>query len=297
MQVSAKSYRDLIVIFKSAFKIIVKESEISCKFDTPSGVIKDLGYIAYSEKNEPSGFYGVYPFKAVIDKEIVLVSQSGDTMVHKAHERKGLFTSLANKTYALCKEEGIKGVFGFPSASSYYGFVNKLGWTHKENFRKYLFIIFTIPFSEMSHKFKILSPLFHFWRYIVLKFYKKGDYFRGNILDDEQDGIYRDIDYWNYKVKNNSIKVIRMHGCDVIIKFEGNLGIGDINYKDSVSLKKVIKSLKYLCFILDVSILTPLYVVSFTIKPLTILSNILVKIKLIYLINSGIFVTLLFTNS
>ena len=272
-RVSSKRYKDLISIFKSAFNINVKESIIASKFNTPTGKRKDLGYIAYSEKNEASGFYGVYPCKVIIDKEVVMISQSGDTMVHNSHVRKGLFIRLANKTYELCKTEDIVGVFGFPSASSYYGFVNKLDWVHNDNIKKYIFNIFTFPLSEICYRIKVLSPFFKLWKNFILSFYEKGGYFSGNIIEDEQDGIYRDVEYWNYKLKNKLINVICIHGCDVIIKFEGKLGIGDINYKDPVDLKKVIKSLKFFCFILGINRF------SFYISPNTKLEKNLSEIK------------------
>jgi GNAT superfamily N-acetyltransferase len=252
-RLSKTIFIDIIPIFKSAFSQNRIDDNLENKFDTDFAGNSNVGFIAYSEKGEPSGYYGVFPTDLIINGKRTTAAQSGNTMVHKNHQGKGLFISLANETYQLCRELGIKVVFGFPSSTSYPGFVKKLSWVHNENIQKYNFIIPTIPLSELAHKFFFIKPLFNAWKHFILLFYKKGSFFRGTILDQKLDGVNRDVDFWKYKFKNNAIQCFLFSNTNVIIKFDGKLGVGDIDFKDSNEFKKVLNSLKLFCFIAGIN--------------------------------------------
>lgn len=272
-RISKKKYVDMIGIFKSAFNINVKLEKIQNKFNTPTGSVKNIGYLAYSNQGEPSGFYGVYPTRVLINGEIFLVSQSGDTMVKKEHVKGKLFSKLAHKTYELCLTENIKGVFGFPSISSYYGLRNRLKWEFNENIRNYVFYVITFPLSEICNRFQLLTRFYDIWSCFIVKLYPKGKYFKGSIIDNGQDGVIRDLDYWEYKLKSNRVNVIKIFGCDVIIKFEGKLGVGDINYNNLKDLKRVLLGLNLFCLISGINR------INFYTSPNTKLDNDLNKIK------------------
>jgi GNAT superfamily N-acetyltransferase len=51
-----------------------------------------------------------------------------NTATHPVHQGKGLFTRLANATYAHAKEQGFGFVVGVANASSTHGFTKKLGF-------------------------------------------------------------------------------------------------------------------------------------------------------------------------
>lgn len=51
-----------------------------------------------------------------------------NTATHPVHQGKGLFTKLANATYAHAKEQGFGFVVGVANASSTHGFTKKLGF-------------------------------------------------------------------------------------------------------------------------------------------------------------------------
>ena len=240
---------DLVPIFESAFGTSPDMTYISNKHATDFAGVRDIGYVAYSDKDQPAAFYGVFPLEVRINGEFLLVAQSGDTMVAKEHERRGLFILLANETYKLCKSTRIAGVFGFPSSSSYPGFVKKLGWEHLENIKRYQFLIPTIPFAEISARFSIFrKPLVRWQCFLAKLFFPEGTPFEGGILGENQDGIRRNDGYWKYKLNSKSVKLIRVNDCDVVVKFDGNLGIGDVNHRTLEDLKKVISRLKILCF-------------------------------------------------
>ncbi len=249
-RIGIHSQSDLIPIFESAFGTSPDMSYISNKHATDFAGVRDIGYIAYSDKDQPAAFYGVFPLEVRINGEYFLTAQSGDTMVVKDHERRGLFILLANETYKLCKSTKIAGVFGFPSPSSYPGFVNKLGWKHLENIKRYQFLIPTIPLAEMSARFSIFkNPLVKWQCFLATLFFPGGTPFEGSILGSNQDGIRRNDEYWKYKLNSKAVKLIKVNDCDVVVKFDGNLGIGDINHRTPEDLKKVISKLKILCFL------------------------------------------------
>jgi hypothetical protein len=91
-----------------------------------------IGYIAYSDNGEASAFYGVFPILVRFDNHTILAAQSGDTMTHPNHRKKGLFRMLFFKTAELCKELGVKFIIGFPNHNSYPGLI-KFGWTSDSN--------------------------------------------------------------------------------------------------------------------------------------------------------------------
>ena len=239
---------DLIPIFRSAFGESPDFNELLQKHSTDFTGQKYIGYLAYTSNDEAIAFYGVFPLKVRVGGQSFLAAQSGDTMVDKRHTKRGLFIMLANETYRLCKNANISGVFGFPSPSSYPGFVSKLHWSHYENIHRYQFLIPTFPLTELFFRQSTLKKLIIRWNLFLAGFLSKGSPFEGTILSEGYDGVCRDDDYWKYKLQTERVKLIRLLGCDVVIKFDGSLGIGDINYRTLRELRRIIFCLKILCF-------------------------------------------------
>ena len=97
------------------------------KFDTGYTGVKNVGYLAY-HGGVPAAFYGLFPCRMRWRGAIVLGAQSGDTVTHPSHRRRGLFYHLAEKTYQLAQELGVSLVFGFPNPHNSYPGLLKLGW-------------------------------------------------------------------------------------------------------------------------------------------------------------------------
>ena len=248
-RVGIKSQADLMPIFLSAFGKSPELSQISRKHSTDFTGLRDVGYLAYSVEEQPVAFYGVFPIEIRVDGKFFLVAQSGDTMVIEEHRKYGLFTLLANETYKLCRASNIAGVFGFPSPSSYPGFVKRLGWRHIENIKKFQFWIPTAPLAEVSVRFSLFNRALLQWNcFLARLIFSEGIPFEGSILDEKLDGIRRTKGYWSYKLSSDNVKLIRLNGCDVVIKFGESLGIGDINYNSLKDLRRVLSMLKLLCF-------------------------------------------------
>jgi hypothetical protein len=248
-RIGIESQPDLMPIFLSAFGKSPKLSQISQKHSTDFTGLRDVGYLAYAAEDQPVAFYGVFPIEVRVDGKFVMVAQSGDTMVIEEHRKYGLFTLLANETYKLCKASNIAGVFGFPSPSSYPGFVKRLGWGHIENIKKFQFLIPTVPLAEISVRLSVFTNAILRWNcFLARLMFPEGVPFEGSILDEKLDGIRRTDGYWKYKLNSDNVKLIRLKGCDVVIKFGESLGIGDINYDTLKDLRRVMSMLKVLCF-------------------------------------------------
>jgi hypothetical protein len=247
-RIDASLLPELIPIFKSAFGQFPEVNELLQKHFTDFTGQRNIGYLACTTNDEAIAFYGVFPLIVRIGGQSFLAAQSGDTMVDKRHEKRGLFTMLANETYKLCRDNKIAGVFGFPSPSSYPGFVKKLQWLHHENINRYQFLIPTIPLSEICFRNSVFKKWILKWHLILIGFLSEGVPFEGTILSVGSDGVCRSTDYWKYKLQKESIKLIKLQGCDVVIKSDGSLGVGDINYRTLTDLRRVVFCLKILCF-------------------------------------------------
>ena len=239
---------DLIGIFESAFNQAPPLGELQAKHSTEFAGTRDLGYVAYAPDGMPAGYYGVFPLRLRLDGRSVLAAQSGDTMVHKAHEGRRLFTRLARLAYEEARENGVKTVYGFPSATSYPGLVHRLGWTHDGNFRRYLFIAPTLPISELLWRFPLGRALIGRWQRWLLGLFPGGGYFPGSLMESGGDCVERSEGYWRYKVAGPNIRVIKVAGTDTIVKLEGSLGIGDLNTLDARQLRRILRRLRLFCF-------------------------------------------------
>ena len=201
-RISRDNYKDFVIIHREAFKSNVGSDFPGKKFDTLQiAGVENIGYIIYHSDNQPVAYYGVYPVYASIGKKKVITGQSGDTMTIPAHTGLGLFIAAAELTHQLCRQSGIKGVFGFPSPPSFRTFKKKLDWKFNENIIKYTFKIPAIPAAYLAEKIKFLRVPYLWWVRMVLLFYRKSDFFEGSVIANGQDGILRDKAFWNYKMR------------------------------------------------------------------------------------------------
>jgi len=243
-------YKDLVYISKSAFgfdpglNYYLKKNETSA-FGEPF-----LGFIAYSKTGEPAAFYGVYAHPVEFNGVVVSAAQSGDTMTHKAHTGKGLFTRLAKMTYELAKENGIKFVFGFPNKNSYPGFVKKLSWICPGLLNEYRIKVWTIPLAKLAKKVSLFRPLYFAYCSLVLSFYKcKKNIFNNSVLEPNISGISRSPEFVKYKSFLGA-KMIELNGSCLWIKIDGLIQIGDLDRSASSDFQKVIHKLRFVAFLL-----------------------------------------------
>ncbi|HPL67769.1 MAG TPA: GNAT family N-acetyltransferase [Smithellaceae bacterium] len=247
-RISVERQSDLFGLFKSAFGISPTPESLAAKHDTSFTGVRDVGLIAYAPDGQPAGYYGVFPVYVRVNGKKYLIAQSGDTMVHPNHTGKGLFTTLAKLTYDIAKAEKIKGVFGFPSPSSYPGFMKHLEWQHHVNIHRYRFIVPMLPISEFFWRFRAVRRILLAWQSLLFGMFKTANMFPGSLMDGNFDCIDRSECYSSYKLAQPEVRVIRVAGIEAVIKLEGSLGIGDINSTNPRQIRHLIRQLKIICF-------------------------------------------------
>ena len=93
--------------------------------DNPDGQV--VGFNAW-QGDELAAHYVTIPFQAKVNGKQEKGLLSLNTATRQAHQGKGLFTKLANATYALGAEQGFGFVIGVANANSTHGFTKKLGF-------------------------------------------------------------------------------------------------------------------------------------------------------------------------
>ncbi|MBL0104473.1 MAG: GNAT family N-acetyltransferase [Bacteroidetes bacterium] len=249
-RLSPEYYKDLVYISKSAFGIDPGLEYYRLKNQTEVFGEPNLGFIAYDSAGEPAAFYGVYACPMIIDGKTLVAAQSGDTMTHKSHTGKGLFTTLAKMTYALAKEKGVKFIYGFPNYNSYPGFVKKLDWICPEKLVEFRTRQMTLPLVKIVKKVKVFSPLYSIYSKIILSLLtKQTGIFRASVLEGGIGSVDRTEQYGKYKQQSRSF-FIELAGCKMWLKFDGFLMIGDIERKENFDYKKWWSKLQRLAFFL-----------------------------------------------
>ncbi|HKO79674.1 MAG TPA: GNAT family N-acetyltransferase [Chitinophagaceae bacterium] len=213
------------------------------KYDTAYTGTVYTGFIAYNQENIAVAYYGVIPCFIQYGKEIILAAQSADTMTHPKYRYKGMFVELSGLTFELCRELGIRLIFGFPNQNSYHGAVNKLGWkmTHRLDY-------FSIPvkglrLESICSKFPFLGKLYGLYRHSVLKKYINPS--KGVKSSADEEGfatVYRSKDYFQYKTYSQS-QVIRIDNTLIWIKGKHGLMIGDIEGLNEKNFVAVLETL------------------------------------------------------
>jgi GNAT superfamily N-acetyltransferase len=132
-RLSYRTINDLYWLFNTASKSSKTLKVFERKYNTSYTGILYVGFLAYDKNDKPAAFYGIIPTFSFINESKILIAQSTDTFTHPNHQRKGLFTLLAKKTYDLAKELNIEFIYGVPNEKSFPGFIKKLVWNHIDN--------------------------------------------------------------------------------------------------------------------------------------------------------------------
>ncbi len=251
-RISAQLLEDFARLAKNAFGVEATVEENKKLFDTCAYGSDYLGFLAYDETGETAaGFYGVFPVFVEYNGKRFLAAQSGSTMTHSEHRKKGLFYELGQKTFELARSEGVAFVYGFPNANSYRGLM-KLGWTHDGNINAYHIFVPTLPLGYLGRKSKLLECLHAFLFKFVTDFRRSESRpFSSSVIEQDVGGVFRDKAFLSYKKDNDNRFMLNIGGRLVWInQRQGKLGVGDIELIDEAKdFKRVLRFLKLICFL------------------------------------------------
>jgi len=248
LRVSKDSLKDLIPLYNAAFQKQYSIKYLLKKFDTMQFGAEYIGHIAYF-RNKAVAFYTLFPCIMEYKGQSILAAQSGDTMTHPEHRKKGLFIYLAKLTYELAKVQGIKFVFGFPNDSSYEGFTKKLLWKHNEDMNLYKIKVNTLPLSGISTKNHFLKFLYASFLHFILLFYKQTKAPLNIVGYDDRIHIKHDTKYFNYKSYGSNFK-LNIAGVNVWMRVNGALLVGDLEQAEDKKVKLILGRLKRLAFLI-----------------------------------------------
>ena len=235
-----------IHVIASLASIVGKNSarryaEISEKFARSISGPGFIGYIAYAQNVDqappieptPAAYYGIFLGLVNLGGREILAGQSGDTMTHPDHRGKGLFVRLAEITYQTAKQEGVEFVYGIPNSASHHGFAKRLNWKFPFKMRTKNIFVPTIPVGLLRRRYgnrplgfgsysrKLLELLFNT---------ETPDGILGN-RGRSENGCIRDTHSWTHD--RLRLVCIRHRHTGIILKYDGDLGIGEISGEPS----------------------------------------------------------------
>ncbi|MDB5118410.1 MAG: hypothetical protein JWQ79_3902 [Mucilaginibacter sp.] len=199
------------------------------KYNTAYTGAAYIGFIAYNKHHLPVSYYGVIPTFLWYNGRIVLAAQAADAMTLPQYRNTGLFTELAKNTFELCRNEGVRIIFGFPNQNSFPVLINKLKWHMTETMERFMIPVnWSIPMEKIVHKYPFLKPAYDRYKAWVLKAYLRSQQGISNsVLDDNYNGVFRDDKYLKYKTYSPT-QVIQIGRSTLWIKLRDGLLIGDI---------------------------------------------------------------------
>src|ERR1700743_2931318 len=160
VRLSESNLHDLDELDKTVYHTVRPPHFFHRKYATAYTGAQYLGYIAYDDRGTAIAYYGVMPCFLQYNGKTFLAAQSGDTMTHPAYRNRGLFVKLGVLTIELCRQEGIKLLFGFPNQNSYPGFINKLGWVTTGNLDCFCLPVAALPLASLASRSRLLGSLY-----------------------------------------------------------------------------------------------------------------------------------------
>lgn len=245
---STAQYALMKELFQSAFGSAITEANFKKRFDTTMFGEEVIGFLAiHRQTKKPAAYYGVFPVRLWWQNKIMLAAQSGDTMTHEQHRKKGLFIWLAQKTFSKCKEKGIALVFGLPNENSYPGFTRRLQWVQLDNITTYDLKLKrkTIPLAKLAIKAGLFSIYLKLAKGILSRQMDDSVKQFHNPLK-QHSRVYRDADYLRYKAADNKF-FLQLNGVKAWVSLTDVLWVGDLDNYDTVN-EATISQLKRLAF-------------------------------------------------
>lgn len=221
-------------LYRTAFGLRLSQKEFLKKYDTRSLGHEAIGFLAIHEPTgTPAAYYGVFPLRIRHGDKTVLAAQSGDTMTHPQHRKKGLFTELARLTFDACRQSGIGLVFGLPNEQSYPGFIQKLHWQHRDDIQRLdaKLPAKTFPLPKLCRRLGVFGLYRSYARFLLRKQILPQPHSFSTPQQAGYASVLRDYDYLLYKQGPDHF-FLRIGAVTVWIKLTDVLLIGDLdNYE------------------------------------------------------------------
>ncbi len=231
--------KDMRTLHEAVYGVRVRPGHYPKKYDTGYTGKTNIGFIAY-KGDEAVAYYGVIPCFVRYGGKLVLAAQSADIMTHPRHRRRGLFVALANLTYALCRAEGIKLLFGFPNQQALPILVSRLGWRITGHMECFVIPVNTIPLERLTIRLAALKKVYDAYANRVLRaclLPRQG-------ISHTQEGTHRDNAYLRYKAYSHTM-VIGIGGARVWFRIRDGLIVGDMDCPEG-HVRYAIRELKKL---------------------------------------------------
>lgn len=235
-ELTENDYDKIKFLYRYCFNITLTKKEFYRKYYNDHK-FRTIGYFAIDLNGKTGGFYGVFKDNLTYQNKSYMVAQSGDTMTHPAHQKRGLFLMLAKATYNKCIEDGIALIFGFPNKQSYHGFSTKLDWTFNGNMRRWTFKVNSFPWCELTSINRQLKSAYRKFAEHKIRQYKVKP---TRIIADQFNTSYevgmieKSLEFFNFKLDNPSVQLLQFRDFILLVKFDNHLIIGDIGYKNEL---------------------------------------------------------------
>lgn len=248
VKITQEHYKNIQKLKNRSMGVFQEMDEIERKYNTEYAGKKDIGFFAMTDDGYPAAYYGAFPMRFSYNGSEYIGAQSGDTMTDPDHQKKGLFTRLALKTYEYCESENISFVFGFPNANSFPGFKKKLNWEFYDTMYEFSYKGSKFPLCELTRKYPALKKIYSNFvsnrlkRYIIEVDSKIVDLFAQKASDFS---VKKNIDFFRYKQGDDKY-MVNIDGFVIFLKAETHLFIGDVAPFSEDKLDDFIKVLKKL---------------------------------------------------
>jgi Acetyltransferase (GNAT) domain len=245
-RLSKDNLADVARLHTAVYGMAAMDDYFSRKYNTAYTAVENVGFIAYTRDKRPVAYYGVIPCFIQFENEVILAAQSADTMTDPQHRYKGMFVELSNLTFDLCRQLGIKLIFGFPNQNSYHGAVTKLGWKMTDAMVCFTIPVKSIPLESLSKKIKFLKNMYEkYSRFILKRKMLPAHGVTNSVLVDGFAGVFRNEEYLYYK-RYSATKVISIDTSKIWINNKYGLVIGDMEGVNEINFGTIIHKLERL---------------------------------------------------
>ena len=242
-RLNKNNLNDLAKLHSDVYGAAVAGNYFPKKYDTAYTGVENVGFIAYNPNGLPVAYYGVIPCFIQFGSQIILAAQSADTMTHPQHRYKGMFMELSNMTFVLCRELGIRLIFGFPNQNFYRAAINKWGWQIRDTMDYFTIPVNGFPLEAVLKRFGLRKLYIRYTEYIMKKESVMVTGVANSVLADGFAGVCRDDKYLQYKMYSRT-KVIKIGDSKVWVSNKHGLLIGDMEGVDEKNFSAVIEELK-----------------------------------------------------